>query len=227
MDISGKRVLVAGGSGVLGRLIAAELAGRGARVALTGRDAGRLAAAAAAIPGGAPTLTADLGDAAAPARAVAWMVETLGGIDGVVNAAGVVAFGPLAETDPAALREVVSTDLLAPLALIGEAIPHIDEGFVVNLSGVVAEQIFPGMAPYLAAKTGLSAATRALTRELRRSGILVIDARPPHTETGLAERPVAGTAPRFPAGLAPQAVARRIVDGIVADEAELPSGAFA
>ena len=55
----------------------------------------------------------------------------------------------------------------------------------------------------------------------------VLDVRPPHTETGLATRPIAGTAPRLPAGLAPAVVAERIVTAIEADEAELGSTAFA
>jgi cyclic-di-GMP-binding biofilm dispersal mediator protein len=54
----------------------------------------------------------------------------------------------------------------------------------------------------------------------------VLDARPPHTETGLATRQLAGTAPRMAVGLDPAAVAVRIVDAIVAGDAEVPSSAF-
>ncbi|NBU16623.1 MAG: short-chain dehydrogenase, partial [Actinobacteria bacterium] len=60
----------------------------------------------------------------------------------------------------------------------------------------------------------------------RRTGIRVIDARPPHTETGLATRAVAGTAPRFPQGLSPDTVASRIVAAIADGETDLPSSAF-
>jgi cyclic-di-GMP-binding biofilm dispersal mediator protein len=65
-----------------------------------------------------------------------------------------------------------------------------------------------------------------LAAEVRRRRIRVLDARPPHTETGLAERPISGTAPRFATGLDPEAVAQRIVDAIVDDERDLPSTAF-
>ena len=54
----------------------------------------------------------------------------------------------------------------------------------------------------------------------------VIDARPPHTETGLATRPLAGSAPKMPTGLEPAAVAERIVAAIEAGETDLPSSAF-
>jgi cyclic-di-GMP-binding biofilm dispersal mediator protein len=82
------------------------------------------------------------------------------------------------------------------------------------------------MAAYSAAKAGLSAATRALARELRRERIHVLDARPPHTETGLAERPIEGAAPPLPAGLTPDAVARRIVVGLLEGERELSAADF-
>jgi cyclic-di-GMP-binding biofilm dispersal mediator protein len=63
-------------------------------------------------------------------------------------------------------------------------------------------------------------------RELRRDGIRLVDARPPHTETGLATRPLAGTAPKMPEGLAPEAVAARLLAAIVEGERDLPSTSF-
>ena len=59
-----------------------------------------------------------------------------------------------------------------------------------------------------------AAAFEAIRRELRRVKVQVIDVRPPHTETGLATRPLAGAAPKMPEGLSPRAVAERIVDAI-------------
>jgi len=84
----------------------------------------------------------------------------------------------------------------------------------------------PGMAAYSASKAALAAFDQAAARELRRAGIRLIDARPPHTETGLAQRPVYGTAPRLPTGLDPDAVAARILAAIRDDETDLPSSAF-
>ncbi len=227
MDVNGSRVLVVGGSGVLGGLIGEELVRRGASVALAGRRGDRLDERRGAFPPSTPMLAIDLTDLTAPSAVVRWAVDQLGGLDGVVNAAGVVAFGPLQETDPVAISEVLTVDLIAPLTVVAEAVPYMDGGFVVNITGVVAERPVLGMTPYVAAKAGLSAATQALARELRRQGFLVVDARPPHTETGLSDRAIAGTAPRFPAGLDPAQVARRIVDAVVADEREVPAAAFA
>jgi cyclic-di-GMP-binding biofilm dispersal mediator protein len=158
---------------------------------------------------------------------VATAIDSLGGLDGVVNAAGVVAFGPLDELDDAALDELVATDLVGPIRVIRTAVPYLEGGFVVNITGVVADQPMAGLVAYSAVKAGLSAATQALGRELRRRGIQVLDARPPHTETGLAGRPISGTAPAMPVGLDPSIVARIIVDGIASGARELPAEVFA
>ena len=92
---------------------------------------------------------------------------------------------------------------------------------------MVAESPTAGLAAYSAVKSALHAHWSVAGRELRRIGIRVLDARPGHTDTELSKHPVAGTAPAFPAGLQPQDVARRIVQGIENDEKDLPSTAFA
>ena len=66
----------------------------------------------------------------------------------------------------------------------------------------------------------------ATQRELRREGIRIVDTRPPHTETGLASRAIAGVAPAMPQGLDPDVVAARIVAAIVNDEKDVPAEAF-
>jgi cyclic-di-GMP-binding biofilm dispersal mediator protein len=226
IDLDGARTLVLGGSGQLGRRIAADLAHRGARVSLAGRDARRLVAAASAIGSGAPSVLFDLTVPAHAAHVVDTAAAQLGGLDGVVNAAGIAGFGDLADLPDDALDALIATDLAGPMRVMREALRHLDGGFLVNITGVVAEQPVAGMAAYSAVKAALSAASRALSRELRRRGVHVLDARPPHTETGLAGRPVTGEAPALPRGLDPDAVAARIVAGIAAGERELPPGAF-
>jgi cyclic-di-GMP-binding biofilm dispersal mediator protein len=225
-DLNGTRTLVLGGSGVLGSLIAGRLRARGGTVMLAGRDRARLQAQATAFGPDVRSVEFDLQQPGHAEHVVGTAVAGLGGIDGLVNAAGVVAFGPLEELGDAALDELVATDLVGPLRVIRTAIPHLSGGFVVNISGVVAEQPIAGMAAYSAVKAGLSAATLALGRELRRQRITVMDARPPHTETGLAQRPIAGEAPAMPTGLDPGFVAGVIVGGIESGARELPPEAF-
>ena len=218
-ELEDARILVTGAGGGLGRPIVRLLTQAGARVVLSGRDASTLE--------GAHVVAADLRLPGEPERLVAEAVDHLGGLDGLVHAAGVVAFGPGVEADDDLLDELFLADALGPIRLLRAAVPRIATGgFAVVVSAVVAERPQPGMAAYSAAKAALSSFTQALAREVRRE-VRVVDVRPPHTETGLAQRPVAGTAPRLPTGLDPEAVAERIVRAIVEDERELPSGAFA
>lgn len=215
-----------GASGGLGAPIARQLADRGARVVLAGPHLDRLEALGIT---GAVTVPCDLRDSRAGDQVVAAVAAHGGRLDGVVNAAGRVAFGNLVDTDDVVIEELFLINVLGPLWLIKRLVPLLQasRGFAVNVSAVVAEQPLPGMAAYAATKAALTAADRAIARELRRLGIHVCDARPPHTETGLATRPLAGVAPPLPTGLDPAAVAARIVAAIEADEAEVPAAAFA
>ena len=211
-----------GASGGMGRPLTAALAQRGATLAVAGRDLGRLDDL-----GATAILGYDLADAAAAAPLVTDAAARLGRLDGVVCCAGAVAFGSLEETPLEILAEIVAVDLVGPLALARAAVPTLTRGgFVLNVSGVVAELPTAGLVPYSAAKAGVSAGFRALAREVRSRGVSVIDARPPHTETGLAQRPLHGTTPRLPTGLDPAAVAARLVHAIEHDERDLPATAF-
>lgn len=83
-----------------------------------------------------------------------------------------------------------------------------------------------GMAASSASKAAAAAAMESIRREFRRSKVHVCDVRPPHTETGLATRPLTGTAPKMPDGLSPRSVAERIVATIEADEAVVTADQF-
>ncbi len=222
-ELAGARIAVVGASGALGSLIVDELAGRGARLLVVGRDADRLAALGTGVP-----VVADIGDARAGDAVVAAAQEHLGGLDGLVNAAGVVAFGDLVDTADEVVEELFLTNVIGPIFLVRRLLPLLEEshGFVLQISAVVAERPMPRMAAYSASKAALSAVATALRTELRRSRVDVYDVRPPHTETGRAGRPIAGRAPDLPAGVAPGDVARRIVEALAAGAKDLGPGAF-
>ncbi|MDR7253301.1 cyclic-di-GMP-binding biofilm dispersal mediator protein [Nocardioides sp. BE266] len=223
-DLDGARIAVVGATGVLGSLVAEELARRGSRLLVVGRDPDRLATLDVGVP-----VEADVGDAAAGTAVAAAAREHLGGLDGVVNAAGVVAFGPLADTPDIVVEELFLTNVIGPLFLLRRLLPLLEEsgGFVLQVSAVVAERPMAGMAAYSASKAALSASATALRLELRRHGVQVYDVRPPHTETGLAGRPLSGVAPRLPQGLAPHLVAARIVDALAVGQLDVGAGDFA
>lgn len=222
-ELNDARILVVGASGGLGGAITRELAGRGARLALSGRDAERLSAVGVQ---GTPVVV-DLHEPDAAGTTVARAEQALGGLTGVVYAAGVVAFGAVGELDDDDVDELLLLNYLAPARIAAAALPRLGAGgFVANLSAVVAEQPTLRMAAYSAAKAALTAFDRVALLEARRRDIRVIDIRPPHTETGLAGRPIAGQPPKLPPGLDPAAVARRIVDALAGDETDLPTDAF-
>ncbi len=222
-DLDGASALVVGATGGLGSQLARQLAARGARLTMVGGT--RAHVDALDLPGKA--LTLDLRVPANVERAVAAAVEANGGLDLVVNAAGVVAFGPVADLSRATAEHLFLLNAFMPMLLARAALGQLDEGgAIVNISAVVAERPQPGMAAYSASKAALTAFDASFAREARRAGVRVIDVRPPHTETGLADRPIAGTAPKLPTGLAPEAVADRIVRAIVDGESDLPSDAF-
>lgn len=230
-DLAGSRILVLGATGGLGSRIARLLSDRGAVLALSARDTSELTSLAteldaAAVPG-------DLLSVGTATDVVRRATERLGGLDGVVVAAGVVAFGPFGELTDQAVGMLFGLNTAASMETIRAAAPHLVESaaagrdpFALVITAVVSEQPTAGMAAYSASKAATSAFVTAASRELRRSKVRLVDARPPHTETGLADRPVAGTAPSLPQGLAPDVVAGRIVAAIEAGERDLPASAF-
>ena len=216
-DFAQKIALVAGGTGGLGALIATELRARGCIVTTVSR----------APISDAAHISADLRSPDAITAVMNSIVERHGGVDIVVNAMGVVAFGTVDATSIDTIEELFLTNTFAHIFLMKEALKCARQGSVlVGISGVIAEQNLPGMATYGASKAAVRSFNEALTREARRSGVRVIDARPPHTETGLASRAIAGDPPKMPAGLVPIKVAQRIVQAIADGETDLPSTAF-
>jgi len=227
--LAGTSILVLGASGGLGSEIARLLAAAGARLILSARYAS--AVEALRIPGA--VITADLAKPAEVDELVAAATRVTGRIDGIVIAAGIVAFGPAATLRDDTLEKLFAVNAFGPIRLIRSAHDALAasaaagrEPFVVTISGVVSESPTANLAAYSASKSAIAAFGRAAAHELRRDGIRLLDARPGHTETGLASHAIAGTAPRLAVGYQPDLVARRIVAAIVNDELDLPSTAF-
>ncbi|MFI7169152.1 SDR family NAD(P)-dependent oxidoreductase [Rhodococcoides fascians] len=218
MNLDGARILVFGASGGLGGPIVEQLAQAGARLTISGRS---LESAEH------HTVNADLTLPDSARSVVAEAVEHHGGLDGIVIAAGVVAFGPVTEVDDDTVDELLLLNFLAPLRIMREALTTLDQGgFVLNISAVVADKPMPNMGAYSASKAAASALVKSVRTEARKSKIRIVDVRPPHTETGLATRPIAGQAPKLPQGLTPEAVASRIVAAITDDETDVGADQF-
>ncbi|CCQ15411.1 Short-chain dehydrogenase/reductase SDR [Rhodococcus sp. AW25M09] len=216
--LDGARILVFGASGGLGGPLVDQLAQAGARLTVSGRSL---------ESSEHHTVNADLTLPDSPRSVIAEAVEHHGGLDGIVIAAGVVAFGPVTEVDDDTVDELLLLNYLAPLRVLREALKTLGQGgFVLNISAVVADKPMPNMGAYSASKAASSALLKSVRTEARKSKIRIVDVRPPHTETGLATRPIAGEAPKLPQGLTPESVAARIVTAITDDETDVGADQF-
>jgi NAD(P)-dependent dehydrogenase (short-subunit alcohol dehydrogenase family) len=224
-ELSKAVVAVVGASGALGSRVARLLAERGAVVVPVGRSAECLSA----LGLDEPPVVVDVTDASAGEQLADEVRSRHGWLDGVVVASGVVAFGPAEDVPDEVVEELFLVNATGPLMLARRLGPLLKEskGFWVTISAVLAERPMAGMAAYSASKAAAAAFTQALQLEWRRDGVTVIDVRPPHTETGLVDRALTGSAPTLAPGLAPDVVAERVVRAIERGERQVASGDFA
>ncbi|MFE9257314.1 SDR family NAD(P)-dependent oxidoreductase [Streptomyces sp. NPDC006879] len=211
-SLAGTRVLVAGATGALGRLATEELGARGARLALAGRDAGRLTELAARA-GGRPARQMDAYDTEGCAALAPWAHEQLGGLDGVLVMVGVAGFGRVGEVPETAVEHMFQVNSLCPAAILRPAVTQVSAGgFLAAVTGAIVAAPMLGTADYAAAKTALSCWLGVLAREVRVRGLRVFDFQPPHLDTGFADHPVTGLTPDLPAGADPVAAVQAMVD---------------
>jgi len=217
-----KVVVVIGASGVFGATMARSLVNEGADVRLIVRT---LANVPADLQGLA-VAEADIRDRAD--LEAAFNEVTVGrSVDGIVNCAGVVAFGSLAEVDAAVTTTLFATNAQGTINVLSLA-GHVNEdGFIASFSGVAADMVIAGMGAYCASKAAAAVAMAVGAKELRAKKVRVLDIRAPHTETGLVNRALAGTAPKMPVGLEPQVVIDRVLLALQTGEKDLPADSFA
>ena len=192
LNLKGRLVLVTGGNRGIGYAVAEAALAEGARVVITGRDAdaGRRAVEALG-PAQASWSACDVTDPDQIARMVAEVVERHGRLDAVVNNAGRFGGSPLAELSAAALREGLDTKVVGALLVVQAALPHLeksDQARVVNISGVTAHRITPGVAVTAIANSGMVTLSAYLARELIDRRINVNCVLPGYTLTGAWKR---------------------------------------
>jgi short-subunit dehydrogenase len=177
MKLADARIVLTGGTGGLGAAIARMLAGAGAAMLLADRNAQRLAALAAelrALGGRVAFLAGDLGDRADRARLSELAASWLGGVNVLINNAGLNDFAWLGDQDEARIEAMLRVNLLAPVLLTRALLPHLDslpEAHVVNIGSSFGSIGYPGYAPYSASKFGLRGFTEAMRREMSDSTV--------------------------------------------------------
>jgi NADP-dependent 3-hydroxy acid dehydrogenase YdfG len=187
--LGGRRILVTGASSGIGAATARAVAGAGGRVALLARRAGRLEELADELGGVA--VPADVSDAIAARDAVDRAAEQLGGLDAVVNGAGLARPGTVADGDPDAWRTMFDVNVLGLLHVTQPAIAHLraaGRGDVVNVSSMSGRRIGSvEMAVYSASKAAVHAVSEGLRRELRPDRIRVAVVAPGFVDTPIFE----------------------------------------
>lgn len=177
MQLKNKRILLTGASGGIGYPLALMLARKGANLALVGRDPTRLEALANEIlqkGGHAVAIVADLAENGAAARVVSETNEKLGGIDVLINNAGILDFILLENQTPARVEQMIHTNVTTLIHLTQAVLPQFKvshAGHIVMIGSILGSLGFPFYATYCASKFAVHGFSQALRRELIDTGI--------------------------------------------------------
>ena len=220
-------ILITGGTRGIGYAVAEALLKVGDSVAIAGTTPDGVVKAEhalSAIDGGkAVGIACDVRDPASMQRAVETVVARFGGLDVVVNGAGVGVGVPIAEMPHDEWDRIIGTNLTGVFNTCKAAIPHLRArggGWIVNISSLASTNPFPGGAAYCASKAGLNAFSDALMQELRDDNIRVTTVLPGSVATGFSGRePGSGADWK----LLPEDVAHAIRDVLNHSARSLPS----
>jgi NAD(P)-dependent dehydrogenase (short-subunit alcohol dehydrogenase family) len=185
MRFHDRAVLVTGGGTGIGRAIALMFAAAGAKVAVSGRRSAPLEAVARELGSRGIAVRGDVSQPGESRRIIDEVTTALGGLDVLVNNAGLYPKGPLEKLSDDDLRAAFAVNVVAPMALIRDAIPALRKsgGVVINIGSTVARLAKPNMSAYTSSKLALEQATRALAVELGPLGIRVNCVAPGMTST--------------------------------------------
>lgn len=216
MNLTGKKILVTGGGSGIGLELARRLADDN-EVVIAGRDQAKLEGARAQSPA-LRTLPLDVTSEDQARRAIAWLGSQLGGLDLLVNNAGLIRGYQLASPESETRSvEDVDVNLGGPIRMTRLALPLLGsaaEGGVLFMSSAVAFAAVPGLAVYAATKAALHSLARSLRAELKSSGIRVFEVLPPVVDTGPVQ---ALDVPKIP----PAAVVDAILAGVARNREEI------
>jgi 3-oxoacyl-[acyl-carrier protein] reductase len=180
MDLGGKAAIVTGGSKGIGYGIAQALAAAGADVAISARNETEVQEAAGALSRGGKGrvigLRCDVRSHDEVKRFVQQTVEEFGGLDILINNAGVGAFGAVGELPVEKWDQVIETNLSGVFYCCHEAIPHLGQrgdAWIINIASLAGKNPFAGGAAYNASKFGLVGFSEALMLDVRHHGIRV------------------------------------------------------
>lgn len=229
MKVSGKRILITGGSSGIGLASALALGRLGAKVVITGRRADALELAVHRLRDSgieAAAVQADVATEHGRHATLDGALKALGGLDVLVNNAGGVRAGRLEDISEHEIRAMIDVDLVAPLLLTRLALPPLrasGDAMVVNVASGLALIGAPFYAVYAGTKAGLARFGEALRRELKGENIHVLTVYPGATDTPMMKSSRAGPEHGFSSESA-EAVAAALAAGVEADAFEVIRG---
>jgi short-subunit dehydrogenase len=195
MRIDGKVVLITGASEGIGAACAREFKSRGARLSLTARSEDKLREVAGAD---AVVTAGDVTDAAVRDRMVERTIERFGGIDILINNAGIGLYAPAWKAPLDKAHAMFELNFFAPLATIQLVTPHMRErggGMIVNVGSIAGKVPLPWFTLYSATKFALGALTEGLRMELAGYGIRTMVVCPGYVKTGFQSHALVGQPP--------------------------------
>ena len=220
--LANKAAFVTGGSRGIGLAIARALRDEGVAVAITGRKQQDLEQAQGQLGRTALALRADVRDAAEVKDAIDRAASQFGGLDILINNAGVGVFSNVAEMAVEDWQTVLETNLSGVFYCCNAAIPHMRRrggGSIINISSLAGKNSFTGGAAYCASKAGLNAFSEALMQEVRYDHIRVSYVMPGSVATGFGGHGEDTSAWK----IQPEDVARVVLDLLTMPQRALPS----
>lgn len=191
MNLTDKRIILTGAAGGIGYLVAKRLAAKGARLLLVERNAERVAEICAEInqlDDIALAVVLDLSAEGAPQQVVDVALKEMGGIDMVINNAGIMDFMLFDQLDPIRIEQTINVNITAPLLLTRAVLPHLlaqNSGRIVNIGSTFGSIGFAHFATYCASKFAIRGFSEALRRELVDTPVGVTYISPRATKTSL------------------------------------------
>src|SRR2546426_1772366 len=223
MNLKGKTAIVTGGTKGIGRAIGSALIDEGLAVCIAARNQDEIDSAVGELGGDTIGFVCDVRDYEQVQALIAYTVKELGGLDILINNAGIGIFETVEETTPEDFRAILETNLFGVFYCCHEVIPQMKErggGYIINISSLAGANPHPRMAAYNASKFGLNGFSEALMQEVRHDGIRVSYIMPGSVNTEFG-----GDSPSDEKSwqLTPDDIARVVVDLLHHDDRALPS----
>jgi short-subunit dehydrogenase len=233
-DLAGRRIIITGASAGIGRCLAEQCVLAGSRVALAARSGDKLEEACRSLEGKAGEaipVICDVTDDADRRRLLMAVEDQWGGLDILINNAGVASWGHFSGSTEAIMRQVMEVNFFAPAELIRLAIPYLTRGqqpAIVNIASRCGRRGLPAWTEYSASKFALCGLTEALRGEMARFDIDVLLVVPGLTSSDLARNLLRNEGKMkigFDEGMAPEFVATRILEALCKNRTETVIGA--